>query len=139
MPNYSAAIRHLKKCDPVLRAVIERVGKCELHLESERNEFGALVDAIIYQQLAYKAAQTIAGRFRQIYARDGHLAGRLPTPAEVRSTPLRKLRAAGLSRQKIGYLRDLAHKAADGTLALRGKAGVEELLRMARSAHKEGP
>jgi DNA-3-methyladenine glycosylase II len=119
MPNYAAAIRHLKKRDPILRSVIERVGRCELHLERESNQFGALVDAIIYQQLAYKAAQTISRRFRQIYcARDGTGPGRFPAPAELRQTPLRKLRAAGLSRQKIGYLRDLARKAADGTLVL---------------------
>jgi DNA-3-methyladenine glycosylase II len=119
MPDYSAAIRHLKRSDPVLRSVIVRVGACELHQECERDQFGALVDAIIYQQLAYKAAQTISRRFRQIYARDAMDAGKLPTPEELRVTPLRKLRAAGLSRQKIGYLRDLARKAADGTLALR--------------------
>ena len=119
MPNYAKAIRHLKKCDPVLRSVIERVGTCELHSECEPHQFGALVDAIIYQQLAYKAAQTISRRFRQIYAsRDGVAAGRLPEPKELQRTPVRKLRSAGLSRQKIGYLRDLARKASDGTLEL---------------------
>ena len=119
MPDYSKAIRHLKKCDPVLRSVIARVGRCELHLERETNQFGALVDAIIYQQLAYKAAQTISRRFRQLYgARYGAGPGRLPAPDELLRTPRRKLRAAGLSRQKIGYLRDLARKASDGTLAL---------------------
>jgi DNA-3-methyladenine glycosylase II len=119
MQNHEKAIRHLKKCDRVLRSVIERVGRCELHLECEPHQFGALVDAIIYQQLAYKAAQTISRRFRQIYGvRDGASPGRLPEPDELRRTPLRKLRAAGLSRQKIGYLRDLARKATDGTLAL---------------------
>ena len=119
MPNYSQAIRHLKKCDPVLRAVIRRVGPCELHLERETNQFGALVDAIIYQQLAYMAAQTISRRFRQIYsARDGAGSGKLPSPDELLRTPRRKLRAAGLSRQKIGYLRDLARKVTDGALSL---------------------
>jgi len=119
MSNYAKAIRHLKKCDPVLRSVIERVGRCELHLECEPHQFGALVDAIIYQQLAYKAAQTISRRFRQLFAsRDGAGPGRLPEPDELRRTPVRKLRSAGLSRQKIRYLRDLARKASDGTLAL---------------------
>jgi 3-methyladenine DNA glycosylase/8-oxoguanine DNA glycosylase len=126
MPNYAAAIRHLKKQDPVLRSVIERVGACGLHLESESDQFGALVDAIIYQQLAYKAAQTISRRFRQIYSRDGNEAGKLPSPEELRRTPIRKLRAAGLSRQKIGYLRDLARKAADGTVALDGFAALTD-------------
>lgn len=119
MSNYAKAIRHLRKCDPVLRSVIQRVGRCELHMECEPQQFGALVDAIIYQQLAYNAAQTISRRFRQLYAsRDGAGPGRLPEPEELRRTPARKLRSAGLSRQKIGYLRDLARKASDGTLAL---------------------
>jgi DNA-3-methyladenine glycosylase II len=119
MTNYAKAIHHLKRCDPVLRSVIERVGRCELHLECEPDQFGALVDAIIYQQLAYKAAQTISRRCRQLYGvRDGAGTGRLPKPDELRRTPVRKLRGAGLSRQKIGYLRDLARKATDGTLAL---------------------
>jgi len=119
MCNYAKAIRHLKKCDPVLRSVIERVGKCKLHEECEPHQFGALVDAIIYQQLAYKAAQTISRRFRQLYAsRDGAGQGRLPEPTELQRTPVHKMRSAGLSRQKIGYLRDLGRKASDGTLAL---------------------
>ena len=119
MPNYLKSLNHLKKCDPVLRAVIERVGACEMHLECEPHQFGALVDSIIYQQLAYAAAKTISMRFRQIYSA---APGRLPEPDELRRTPIRKLRAAGLSRQKIGYLRDLSRKASDGTLAL-GKFG----------------
>lgn len=111
-----AAVRHLQRADPVLARVIARVGPCRLAAERERDEFGALADAILYQQLALKAAQTIAARFRQLYATDGH--GRLPSPAELLRTPRRKLRGAGLSRQKIGYLRDLAEKAATGKLLL---------------------
>ncbi|HEV8383982.1 MAG TPA: hypothetical protein VGQ11_03855, partial [Candidatus Acidoferrales bacterium] len=64
--------------------------------------------------------------FRQIYSRDGNEAGKLPSPEELRRTPIRKLRAAGLSRQKIGYLRDLARKAADGTVALDGFAALTD-------------
>lgn len=102
-----------------MRRLIERLGPCQLRLERETNQFGALVDSIIYQQLAYRAAQTIANRFRLIYASvDGAHRGRLPRPEELLRTPARKLRAAGLSRQKIGYMRDLARKAANGSLKL---------------------
>ncbi len=119
MKIYTKAIRHLKKADPVLRRVIEKVGPCRLPEEYETNQFGALVDAIMYQQLAYKAAQTISNRFRALYGhRDGAGRGRLPRPEEILRTPARKLRAAGLSRQKIGYMRDLAEKAANGILRL---------------------
>ncbi|MFB3127031.1 MAG: DNA-3-methyladenine glycosylase [Candidatus Acidiferrales bacterium] len=113
MKSAATAVRHLKRADPVLARIIERVGSCRL--ERDRNQFGALVEAILYQQLALKAAQTIFRRFRQIY---GNPRGRLPRPEELRRTPVRKLRAAGLSRQKIGYLRDLARQVSDGALKL---------------------
>lgn len=116
MKCVAAAVRHLKHTDPVLRRLIGRLGPCELAQECERNQFGALVDAILYQQLAYRAAQTIARRFRLLYALDGATRGRLPRADELLLTPKRKLRAAGVSRQKIGYLRDLARKAAGGKL-----------------------
>ncbi len=114
-----SAVLHLKKSDPVLRRLIVRAGPCGLPLEREANQFGALVDAIIYQQLAYKAAQTIATRFRALFARPGgNPRGRLPRPEELLRTSRSKLRAAGLSRQKIGYLRDLAAQASRGALKL---------------------
>lgn len=113
-----AAVRHLKRADPVLRRLIERLGPCDLRRERERNQFAALADAIIYQQLAYKAAQSISRKFQMIYARPGATEGRLPRPEELLRTAHGKLRAAGLSRQKIRYLRDLARHAVDGELFL---------------------
>jgi 3-methyladenine DNA glycosylase/8-oxoguanine DNA glycosylase len=115
--NHSAAVRHLKQSDPVMRRLIATVGACRIEDECSTNQFGTLVDAIIYQQLSYKAAQTISRRFQQLYGANGR--GRLPRPEEILRTPARKLRSVGLSRQKLGYMRDLAAKAADGTLHLR--------------------
>ena len=126
MDTFPQAVRHLRAADPVLRRVIDRVGRCELRREHERDPFGALADAIIYQQLAYRAAQTIANRFRQIYAVGRNGAVRLPRPEELLATPLRKLRAAGLSRQKSAYLKDLAGKAADGSLPLKRIARMSD-------------
>jgi len=123
--NYAAAIRHLKKSDPVMRAIIERFGRCELARESESDEFAALADAIIYQQLAYAAAKTIAQRFRQLYAVNGG-GPRMPRPDELLETPAAKLRAAGLSKQKMSYMRDLARKAGDGTLTLGRFSGMTD-------------
>jgi len=115
MKNSSAALRHLKRSDPVLRRLIARVGPLRLHLEQSRNQFGTLAEAIIHQQLALKAARTISRRFQQLYS-PGR--GRLPRPPEILRTPLRKLRSVGLSRQKISYLRDLARRADSGQLKL---------------------
>jgi DNA-3-methyladenine glycosylase II len=125
--NYSAAVRHLKRADPVLRRTIERVGPCRLGREQDRERFGALADAIIYQQLALNAAQTISRRFWALFsAGDGERKAKYPSPEEILSAPRRKLRAAGLSRQKMGYIRDLALKAADGSLRLETLDGVPD-------------
>jgi DNA-3-methyladenine glycosylase II len=113
MINGSAAVRHLKRADPVLGRAIAEVGP--LRLSHTPDRFGALVEAILHQQLAVKAARSITRRFCQLYAPGD---GRLPTPAELLRTPRRKLRAAGVSPQKMRYLRDLAARAANGRLQL---------------------
>jgi len=66
----------------------------------------------VYQQLSGKAAATIYGRVLALYG------GRAPTPAELAATPAARLRRAGLSRQKLRYLKDLARHAASGRLPL---------------------
>ena len=113
-----AGVRHLKRSDPVLRKLIARLGPCELKREEELDQFGALADAIIYQQIAYPAAQSISRRFQALYADAHSPKGRLPRPEELLRTHARKLRSVGLSRQKVRYLRDLARKADEGKLHL---------------------
>ncbi|MBI4467501.1 MAG: DNA-3-methyladenine glycosylase 2 family protein [Acidobacteria bacterium] len=120
MKPAAGAVRYLKEADPILGRAIESVGP--YRLKRQPNQFGALVEAILYQQLALNAAATIARRFRRLYANPG----RLPRPEELRRTPARKLRAAGISRQKIGYLRDLARKAASGRLRLGRFRGMSD-------------
>lgn len=112
MASHRRAINHLKRVDPALADVIARVGPCRLVVRSEGTHFDALLRAIVYQQLSGKAAATIHGRICALYG------GRSPSPAELLATPDESLRAAGLSRQKIGYARDLAAHAAEGTLPL---------------------
>ncbi|MGH9787837.1 MAG: DNA-3-methyladenine glycosylase family protein, partial [Candidatus Acidiferrales bacterium] len=75
------AVRHLKRADPVLARAIEKVGPFRLPRISDR--FGALVRAILHQQLAVKAAQSITRRFCQLY---GPGEGRLPKPEELLRT-----------------------------------------------------
>ena len=107
-----AGVAHLKRSDPVLRGVIERVGPYRLVPRAEGTHFDALARAILYQQLSGKAAATIHGRLRALYG------DRDPTPAELLATPDERLRGAGVSRQKLGYLRSLAEHAATGALPL---------------------
>lgn len=101
------AVAHLKKCDPVLRAIIERVGPCRM--EFGPAEFSSLAEAIVYQQLNGKAAVTIFKRFIA-------LAGEPLTPEGILKLSDELLRNAGLSKQKSSYLKDLATKTAAGIL-----------------------
>jgi DNA-3-methyladenine glycosylase II len=95
------AVRHLRTADPVMAQIIERVGPLQIARRPER--FQALVRAIIFQQLAGAAAATIFNRF--VAAVGGK---RFPTPTQVLAASDEVLRAAGLSRGKLSYLRDLA-------------------------------
>lgn len=101
------AVNHLKQCDSVLRAIIERVGPCRM--EFGLPEFCSLAEAIVYQQLNGKAAVTIFNRFAA-------LAGEPLTPAGILKLSDEQLRSVGLSKQKSAYLKDLAAKTAAGLL-----------------------
>jgi len=101
------AITHLKKSDPVLAAVIERVGP--FRMEYGPPEFHSLAEAIIYQQLNGKAAVTIFNRFAA-------LAGEPLTPAGILKLTPEQMRSVGLSKQKSSYLFDMAQRAAKGEL-----------------------
>jgi DNA-3-methyladenine glycosylase II len=101
------AINHLKKSDPVMRAIIKRIGP--YRIEYGPAEFHSLAEAIIYQQLNGKAAATIFGRFAA-------LAGEPLTPEGILKLSDEQLRGVGLSKQKSSYLKDLAAKTASGVL-----------------------
>ena len=106
------AVAHLRRADPTLAAVIARVGPCRFEPRAEGTHFEAVARSIVYQQLSGKAAGTIHGRFHALYG------GRAPEPAELLGTADDALRAAGLSRQKVGYLRDLAARVDAGDVPL---------------------
>ena len=106
------ALRHLKRSDPILGELIAQIGRCGYQLRTDGAHFDHLVRAIVYQQLAGKAAATIYGRVQALYG------DRPPTPAELAATSAARLRRAGLSRQKLSYLKDLARHVARGRLAL---------------------
>ena len=101
------AINHLKKCDPILCAIIKRVGP--FRMEYGPAEFASLAEAILYQQLNGKAAETIHKRFTA-------LAGDPLTPDGILKLSDQQLRSVGLSKQKSAYLKDLAAKTAAGLL-----------------------
>src|SRR3954468_20483154 len=103
----AAATQYLRAADPVLRALIDRVGP--LDEEARRrgrpaDAYGALLRAIVGQQLSTRAARTIYGRLLELFG------GRAPTPAELLAVEPDAMRAAGLSCAKVAYLRDLAER-----------------------------
>src|SRR5277367_3685842 len=99
------AINHLKKSDPVMRDIIERVGPCRM--EFGEPVFHNLAEAIVYQQLNGKAAMTIFKRFAA-------LAGDPVTPKGIANLTAQQMRSVGLSKQKSSYLRDMAERAIRG-------------------------
>jgi len=106
----------LRSADPVLGRVIDAVGVDGLgdaRAGRPNDHYGALVRAIVGQQLSTKAARTIYLRLCERYG------GRTPTPAELLADDLDALRlAAGLSRAKAAYLKSLAEHVVSGELEL---------------------
>jgi DNA-3-methyladenine glycosylase II len=119
VPDWSAAEAHLRRADPALAGVIDRVGPCTL--APRRDYFVVLCKAIFTQQISTVVATTLFGRFRDLFP------GRRPTPGRVldvlRGDPA-VLRGCGLSRQKTSYLADLAAHFADGRIPTRRLAGM---------------
>ena len=76
------ACRHLSDADPMLGALIARVGPCLLRPRQTQSLFAAVARAIVYQQLSGSAAATILGRVKAIYAPK-----RFPTPRDILATP----------------------------------------------------
>ena len=106
------AVRHLRSVDPALRTIIDRVGRCTLEPNDDGTHFGYVMRCIVYQQLSGTAAATIYRRVTDLYG------GRHPTPGELLDTPGPALRAVGLSGRKVEYVKDLAARTIDGTLAV---------------------
>jgi DNA-3-methyladenine glycosylase II len=105
------AVLHLRDADPVLRAIVDRVGACSLAKKRHDDHFGSLARAIVFQQLNGRAAETIHGRFLGLFPA-------APTPEVVLALEASRLRAAGLSSAKAAAIRDLAEAALDGRLPL---------------------
>jgi len=101
------ATAHLQAADPVMAALIARVGPCRMTFRPP--VFDSLVRSIVYQQLSTKAAATIYGRV------EAGVGGAM-TPAALLARTPEQLRADGLSGQKTSYVRDLAEKTHRGAV-----------------------
>ena len=133
----AAALAHLRAGDAALAALIDRVGPFALELQPAASLFEALLRSIVYQQLHAKAAGNIHARVLAELARHGG-----PTPAALTKATDAALRGAGLSRNKLLAVRDLAAKCREGTVpSLReaAKLGDDELVARLTEVRGIGP
>ena len=111
------AIRHLRAQDPVLGAVIERLGPyC---IEFRDPSFETLVRSIVFQQLSGKVARVIYDRL------NGAVTGGMTPQGILRLRP-EKMRRLGLSHQKTAYIRDLARQTVRGKIAFDTLPGMPD-------------
>jgi 3-methyladenine DNA glycosylase/8-oxoguanine DNA glycosylase len=111
--DYARARRLLMRRDPILGDAIKRIGACGMAARQRDDHLTALVGAIVSQQLSTKAASTLFQRVQAL------VPGQIGfTAAGINELGDAALRGAGLSRQKVGYLRDLCARIADGRLLL---------------------
>ena len=109
------AMEHLRAADPVMAALVSEHGELD---EEERRRgrpaeaYGALLRAIVGQQLSTKAARTIYERLTALFG------GQAPTPEQLLAADPEELRGVGLSRAKASYLHSLARHVVDGELEL---------------------
>ena len=115
----AAARKALAASDPVMADLIERIGKLDVKTRLKRRSeerpadaYGALLRAIVGQQLSTKAARTIFGRVIEIFG------GAAPSPEQLLEVSEADLRGAGLSGRKVEYVRDLATHVIDGELEI---------------------
>jgi len=108
LPTRRRILSHFQERDPKIARVIQGIGP--FRLKRNRNYFVVLCKSIVSQQISTAAADTIYTRFQNLFD------GRVPTPERVAGLKDAPLRAAGLSRQKSAYLKDLSRRFLDGTV-----------------------
>lgn len=135
--DHTAAIEHLRNVDGRLALLIEKAGEFKLNLRTTETPYESLLQAIVYQSIAGKAAKVIFERVRALGSN-----GLCPAPEELLRVSTRKLRAVGLSKAKIASVRDLAAKTIEGVVpALEDamKMSDQELIERLDSVRGIGP
>lgn len=114
----TSALKHLKRSDPVMRAVIRRVGP--FTLQTNRSHFRMLMRSIISQQISTKAALSIRLRVEAL------VKPKRPTAKNLAAVTDDELRSAGVSPQKLRYMRDLCDHVLEKRLRLRSLARLDD-------------
>jgi DNA-3-methyladenine glycosylase II len=113
-PDWSQAVRHLRKVDPVLREHVDRIGPCTL--APHPDAFRTLVLSVYNQQLSMKGAATLFRRFEEKLGGGVSPERVLDALSGDAAWPDETIRHCGLSRQKRTYLIDMARHVLDGRL-----------------------
>ena len=108
-----AAVKHLRRTDPVMRSIVKAVGPMGLKPGSRGDNFTTIARAIVGQQLSAKAAETIWNRLIAL-----HPNGRKLLPEDIVAAADKAMRGAGLSAAKTLYLKDLATRVVSGEVRL---------------------
>lgn len=116
--DLEAAVKHLRRTDPVLAALIDRVGPYEMR--EGRNAFEVMLRTIVSQQLSGKAADSIYGRLARA------MGTRSPKPEHLLLLSEEELRACGLSRSKAAYVRNVAEHFGENRYTLRSFSRLDD-------------
>ncbi len=116
------ARNHLRKNDPVMKQIIQKVGPFTAKVKRDR--FRILAASIVSQQISGKAARSIWGRLEELVVPDG------VTPESLTCQTIDTLRSVGISRQKASYLLDLGSKVKSGHVNLKqiGRHSDEDIV-----------
>ncbi len=113
MKVWRKAVAHLKRQDKVLAKLIGRYGILEEGMGKwSWNSYEAVIRSFIYQQISGAAGDSILKRFEALFN------GKLPNPKQFLKTPMKKIRAAGISPQKYSYIKDFCERLESGQLDL---------------------
>ena len=131
--TFKAGYAHIRRSDPKLRPILDARGVLEFDPQGE--PFESLVESILSQQLAGAAASAIIKKVRALFS-DGELEAK-----RIHRIDGRKLRAAGVSPQKLSYLKDLAARVVAGTLDLEALESMsdEEIIEVLDEVKGIGP
>jgi DNA-3-methyladenine glycosylase II len=132
LPTRRLILNHFQEFDPKMANVIQKVGP--LRLQRNRKYFVVLCRSIVSQQISVAAADTIFSRFQKLFD------GQAPTPDRVAGLKDESLRTAGLSRQKVAYIKDLSRHFLDGAIRPRqlNYLGNEEIIDHLTQVHGIG-
>lgn len=116
--DHREAVEHLKSADTKLALLIDKVGECRFEVRSNLSIYESLLRSIMYQQLAGSAAAAILKRLQALF----HDGDRYPTPEQIIGASEEVLRSAGVSRNKMLAIKDLAQKTVEGLVPTRAEA-----------------